>query len=76
MMRNELTMGTIVGTVLGGLVIFGLARSPTAEPAPVPQLVPLGSSDLVDVEDGPRVSTDGGHRPVRPGSQRLHGARS
>lgn len=76
MMRNEVTMGTIVGTVLGSLVIFGLARSPAAESVPAPPLVPLESSDFVGVDDGPRVSTDGGHRPVRPGSQRLHAARS
>ncbi len=70
-MRRAVITGGIGGLVLGGLVIFGLAREPA--PAPVnTDLAPLSWSDSGDGEHGTSVTP--GHRPVRPGSQRVYDA--
>lgn len=75
-MSHPITIGTILGVVLGGLVIVGLAHGSSPSPAPSGTLAPLELSDFAGLEDGPSTSTDGGYRPVRPGSQRLNSQRA
>ncbi len=71
-MRNEVTVGGILGLVLGGLVTFVLAH-PSAPQATVPAGDELAPLQLSDSLDGPvdAASTTAAHRPVRPGSKRV-----
>ncbi len=71
-MRNEVMVGGILGLVLGGLVTFGLSYEPMPSSGPQDELAPLQLSDSASWDHDDDGSTDGGHRPVRPGSERVY----
>ena len=77
-MRSEITMGGMLGLVLGGLVVFGLARTPSnpsSEPCPE-DLAPIELTDFVGLDQATTASPEPAYRPVRPGSRRLEDTRA
>ncbi len=72
MMRTEVTIGGVLGLILGGLVTFVIAQSPEAPVAEAAPLVPVQRIEASSFhEASPTASSV--HRPVRPGSGRAAG---